>query len=153
MKVFLRNNVTGAVVQDILDCMRTFNPRVLTTIRDVLKDSGMYVPRFLGQGVYYHIELKKHLQRYLDSWIDYVTFQHIGLQIKYDGLSILNSSSQQLWQFIGRITTPYISDVFLIGIHGGLRKSNNSNEVSRDLLNELKGLYKNGPCVEERVGV
>nr|CAH8848041.1 unnamed protein product [Trichobilharzia regenti] len=149
MELFLQNNVTGALAQNILDCIRKFNPHVPTTIRGLLKDSGMCVPRFLGQGVYYHIGLKENLQRYLDSWVDYGTFQHIGLQINYDGLSISNSSSQQLWPFLGRITTPYVSDVFLIGIHGGLRKPSNFNEVAMDLLAELKDLYKYGLYVEK----
>ncbi|VDQ16336.1 unnamed protein product, partial [Trichobilharzia regenti] len=107
MELFLQNNVTGALAQNILDCIRKFNPHVPTTIRGLLKDSGMCVPRFLEQGVYYHIGLKENLQPYLDSWVDYGTFRHIGLQINYDGLSISNSSSQQLWPFLGRITTPY----------------------------------------------
>uniref|UniRef100_A0AA85KII3 Uncharacterized protein n=1 Tax=Trichobilharzia regenti TaxID=157069 RepID=A0AA85KII3_TRIRE len=49
MELFLQNNVTGALAQNILDFMRKFIPHVPTTIRGLLKDSGMCVPRFLGR--------------------------------------------------------------------------------------------------------
>ncbi|CAH8858106.1 unnamed protein product [Trichobilharzia szidati] len=80
MKLFVSSNISVVFAQEILDCFRKFNPNVPTTVKDVLRDSGTCLPRFLRQDVSnHHLELKENLQPHSDSSVDSGTNQHAGV--------------------------------------------------------------------------
>ncbi|CAH8635818.1 unnamed protein product [Schistosoma intercalatum] len=103
----------------VLYSLRFLIPDILKSIRGVLKTCPSVQPKFIGSGVYYHLELKTNLLRYVELWLRTIDFDSLHLYLNVDGLSMSRSSNQQLCPILGRIIAPRFSDVFLIGIYGG----------------------------------
>ncbi|XP_018647961.1 hypothetical protein Smp_101840 [Schistosoma mansoni] len=76
---------------------------------------------------------------------DLLSFSNFAIEsTTTDGLSMLRSSSQHLWPVLGRIVTPRLSDVFMIGIYGGDTKPAQFNEISADTISEIKEMTETG---------
>ncbi|CAH8514709.1 unnamed protein product, partial [Heterobilharzia americana] len=86
---------------------------VPTSIRGLMRGCSNCEPRFLVNGVYYHIGLKYNLKRPLVRWNEYQSTTQVEIQLNYYGLSIAMSLSQHLRPFLGRIRKPLLSEVFL----------------------------------------
>ncbi|TNN06054.1 calcium-transporting atpase sarcoplasmic endoplasmic reticulum type (calcium pump) [Schistosoma japonicum] len=63
--------------------------------------------------------------------------------INYNGLSVSKSSSQQLWPILGRIISPFTSNVFTIGIYGGAHKPSDTDDMFHELVTELTDVCTN----------
>ncbi|CAH8557459.1 unnamed protein product [Schistosoma margrebowiei] len=138
--MYLKSN-TSLSIRDadrVLYGLRFLIPEIPKSIRSVLKTCPSVQPKFIGSGVYYHLGLKTNLLRYVELWLCTIDFDSLNLYVNIDGLSMSRSSNQQLWPILGRIITPRLSDVFMIGIYGGNSKPAEFNEFSANTISEIK---------------
>ncbi|VDP32672.1 unnamed protein product [Schistosoma curassoni] len=105
-------------------------------------------PKTLESGTYYHLGLKSTLLRTSENWLRKIHFTELKLQLNNDGLSLFKSSNQQLWPILGRIISPLVSNVFIVGIYGGEVKPSDFN-MSAALTTELQELLTVGINVDK----
>lgn len=68
--------------------------------RSFLRKITSVQPKFISNHVYYHLELKTNLLRYVELWLCSCGFDTLNLHICVDRLSFSRSSSQQSWPIL-----------------------------------------------------
>ncbi|XP_004211097.1 uncharacterized protein LOC101238701 [Hydra vulgaris] len=99
-------------------------------------------------GSYYHFGVFNSLQHiihlpYFCTSLCSETLS-LSLQINIDGLPLHKSSTQQFWPILARVSIPFSSNPFLIGLFCGQSKPVNLNEYLKDFIEEMLEL-ENGP--------
>ncbi|VDO71174.1 unnamed protein product [Schistosoma curassoni] len=93
--------------------------------------------------------LQRSLLRTSDNRLRKTRFTESKLQLNYDGLSLFKISNQQPWPMLCRITSPLVSNVFIVGIYGGEVKPSDFNNMSAAPITELHELLTVGINVDK----
>lgn len=77
----------------------------------------------------------------------------IKINIHIDGLPLTNSSKSDFWSILGSICVNSLdyTGPFVIGIHHGKSKPENSNDFLKSFVDEMKALEQDGININEQV--
>ena len=150
LRMVIETKITISDANKILSIFKELFPQLPSDVRGVLRQYKKCPARSLGSGVYYHFGLAKHLLRFVEDWLNTDSFTTVEFHLNFDGLSGFRSSKQQLYPILGRIVSPRTSEVFLVGIYGGLSKPADFNDFSEDVISELEVLSSDKLCVLRR---
>ena len=139
-------SITMVAVSSLLDILRVLHPSLPKDPRTLLKTPRTSTVKTIEGGSYFHFGIVKSLQHInlLPHFFTSSETLSISLQINIDGLPLQKSSTQQFWPILGRVSIPFSSNPFLIGLFCGQSKPVNLNEYLKDFIEEMLELEK-GP--------
>lgn len=138
-------NISLSALLKILKTHKCFN-HIPVDARTVLKTklSNDKQIQCIPPGKYYHFGIENGLNNSFKNFPQFVD-DIIKIVIGIDGLPLTKSSSSSFWPILGYISNfSNKSKVFLIGLYWGKEKPHDSNLFLKDMVNEMKELYKTG---------
>jgi len=124
------------------------DPRsLLKTVRTPEVESCI---RHVSHGSYYHFGIEKGVTDQLRNKIDCLTCSNaISVQINIDGVPLFKSTNGQFWPMLGKISFPFVSDPFVIGIFYGENKPSNLDFLA-DFVSEYQKLKESGIAMDDK---
>lgn len=142
-------SVTNSAVNGLLKILRrseTHLPKDARTILGTMTGNENYHIKAIGKGSYVYLGLTSSLNDVLSS-VDLSRFRDtetLFLQVNVDGLRLFNSSATDMWPILGRITKPFVSVPFVIGLYCGKTKPESVHDFLEDFVREVTHL-QTGP--------
>lgn len=99
----------------------------------------------MGSGIYSHFGIALGIKSKMKQI--FCTFhEKILINVHIDGLPLTNSSKSDFWPILASICVNSLNhtEPFVIGIHHGKNKPENSNDFLRPFVDEMKNLEQNG---------
>ncbi|XP_065663166.1 uncharacterized protein LOC136085734 [Hydra vulgaris] len=130
----------------LLSILRISHPSLPKDPRTLLKTPHASNVRAVEGGFYFHFGIVNSLQR-LSHLIHFFKNASpevpvISLQINLDGLPLHKSTTQQFWLILAKVSNPFNSDPFLIGLFCGMNKPVHIYEYLKDFIDEMLELEK-----------
>jgi len=135
--------ITQVALRELLFILKSKFPELPKDPRTVLGTPKEVKIETISGGEYYHKGLQKKLEEELVN-CNLCSGTKVMLQINVDGMSLHNSTKTQFWPVLGKITSPFDSKVFAIGVYSGTTKPQNLNYLEKliDEINLLQMAFK-----------
>lgn len=133
MRMALTTDLTAPDADRILNLFNRILPHIPTSIWKFLRNSGSCSNKLVGNGIYYYTGIKVNLLCHLECWFDCSFVQVYLHKLRW---FMFWRARQQLWSILGRICSPFVSDIFIIGIYGGVEKSCDT-EIFKELVTKI----------------
>lgn len=119
------------------------------SLHGLLKEKNLKtIIRTVSPGSYYHLGLKKPLQKLSQSLLN--DYETISVDVGIDGLPLYKSSSVSLWPILCKIINIPNIDVFLVGCFLGNKKPSDVDNYLHDFIYEIKDFMENGIILHGR---
>lgn len=143
-RLVIENNFSRYATNQLLSLLIEFRHGDLPKTNETLLHTP-HIPitvRKVYPGEYYHIGLKKSLQR-----CNYEFLIHqdvIEIDISIDGLSLSKSSKLKMWPILGAFPNKPNTSPFVIGAYTGYADPSSINDFLAEFVDEVRDLLENG---------
>ena len=140
--------ITHVALQALLSILRVHHSFLPKDPRTLLKTKTDYNIVSITGGSY-HFGIASSVINEINSrsQISLFDVDSVSLQLNIDGLPLFKSTCTQFWPILGRLTKPYDSSPFIIGLYCGDQKPGNLHEYLQQFIQELNTLFVTGITV------
>nr|CAK26786.1 TPA: transposase domain-containing protein [Strongylocentrotus purpuratus] len=131
-------------LRGLMSVLRKYHPELPKDPRTLLQTVTDYEITNIAGGEYYHFGVADGINRISEICIATKDATRINLQINIDGLPLFKSSKTQFWPILGRISMPFESETFIIGLYCGESKPHSVQHYLTQFVSEMKGLEESG---------
>ena len=134
-----------------MEILRPSHPLLPRDPRTLLRTRTSYEINQIAGGCYFHFGVATGVKAQLEKYPHEPFFEteSILLQINIDGLPLFKNSGTQFWPILGRVSSPVLSEPFIIGLFSGDKKPDDIQAYLEDFINEMTSLQENGLFIEE----
>lgn len=136
-------NISHSAIHGLLTILHPYHPDLPKDPRTLLHTNTQYTITEINGGSYYHFGIGACITKELmmeNSPISVADIETVSLQINIDGLPLFKSSSAQFWPILGKLSTPFNSKPFIIGLYLGNSKPVDVHEYLHSFVVEMKEL-------------
>ena len=146
VKWAIKFNIPAVAVTFLLHILHVYHPHLPKDSRTLLKTKVTYDMKSIAGGNYFHFQLKEVLADIIKGLPQKLVngVKKIFLQFNIDGLPLCKSSNLNFWPILGKISKPFNSRPFVIGLFCGKSKPSNVSEYLQNLIQDLLFLKDNG---------
>ncbi len=134
-------------MKDLLDTLRPYLPDLPRDPRTILSTPRSCITKTLDNGEYVHLGLGEGLQHELRRRRRTLT-SAVTIQLNIDGMRLFKGSCKSLWPILCRISKPFVSQPFTVGVFSGYKKPDPIDVYLEDCVSELSGLLAHGLTTE-----
>ena len=135
-------------LSQMMNDFRCYFPSIPHDPRTIMRTPRHCRLRNIAGGAYVHIGQRSRLVSLIQERSDPVS-SPVNIQLNVDGIQLFSSSCTNVWPILCRITTPFLTSPFVVGLFCGKGKPLCVNEYLADLVTELKDIIPHGvdiPC-------
>ena len=95
----------------------------------------------IGNGSYFHFGIIYTVSHVFKKCLkDLLGVTYIYMQVNIDGLPLFKSSNRQFWPILGKISSPFKSDPFILGLYSGEQNPEDLDSYLYDFVEEMQDL-------------